>query len=279
MIIAGAGLALAVDAGKAINPELVVGPGVTLTAPTNGEPLRNHLERIDMGAEFMKSFEFLAQIQSSLDDGFAQSDFTRGKFPEGRKTAFLTNQVAQASEGRMKMLHERISANFGQRMVRKFAAMNSMHLTRKDYQVYLGPHAAEYTPPSIRELIESISFVPRGSLDAANTSLRAQRWGEIMSTLVQTLPYLKVRPVNEAFRKWLEDMGAESISKVMPVPDDSIITEYMVAAQGGQGGVQQQQPRQPSSPYPSSMKFTPCCQNLRRMGGSSANHLSGWRKW
>jgi hypothetical protein len=231
---------------RSLNPELITGPGAVLTAPTSGEPLNNHIDRLDMGAEFMKAFEFLAQIQGSLDDGFAQSDVTRGNYPTGRKTAFLTNQVAQASEGRMKMLHERISGMFGQRMVKKFMALNAMHLTRRDYRVYLGRHAANYTAPSIGEIIENLSCIPRGSLDAANTALRAQRWGEITQQLMNMLPYLKVRPVNEAFKKWCEDLGAESVSKVLPVPDDSVITEYMQAGmnQGGPNGA----PPEPGSP-------------------------------
>lgn len=232
---------------KALNPELVTGPGVVLTAP-GGEPLDQSLQRLDMGASWMQAFSMLGNIKASLDDGFAQSDFTRGNFPEGRKTAFLTNQVAQAAEGRMKMLHERVGGNFGQRLVRKFVAMNAMHMTRRDYQVYLGPEAMAYIPPSLQEVVEELDFVPTGSLDAANTALRAARWNEIVTTMVNMLPYLKLRPVNEAFRKWLQDVGADSISRLMPVADDTIATEYLALKQlsEGQGGQPPAGPRSPT---------------------------------
>lgn len=225
------------EAMRQSNPEMVTGPGHILNVPTFGnEDVQSHVRRLDMPQTWVNASQFLEYIQGDLDQSLGTSELMRGQMPQGRRAATLVQQVAAAAEGRLKMIHERLAVQFGVPLVRKFMALNAVHLDREDYITYLGPHKArQYAPPSLAEIVESLSYIPKGSLASADSAMRAARWPQVITTMTQALPFLQLKPVNESFRRWLEDMGMDDISRLMPEATDQIRTEFMNMV-GGQGG-------------------------------------------
>lgn len=210
-----------------MNPAMVAGPGVVWKTP-GAEPIKNHVERLDMPTAWFQALQYLQHIQEGLSLGFAQSDVQQGRFPQGRRGAFLTQQVTRSSEARLRMLHERCAVQFGMPLIRKMVAMNSVFLKPSDYRLILGEELSRvYDPPTLREVIEGYSFVPRGSLESADTALRAQQWPGIIQTLIQALPFLRQPPVHETFRRWYEDLDIQNMERILPPADGQIETQFL----------------------------------------------------
>lgn len=234
----------------------VFGPGAIIWTPTVNRTLDEHFKRLEIGKDFLLTFQTGDTIvKRDLDQMFAVDDPQRGGFQGGRRTAYEAANTMQGVQGRTEVAVKKIFTDFVVPLVRKWTAMFTVHYSRRDYVKMLGStKGLEYVPPTLDEIVSGLQYVPKGSITLADSQTRRAQWPAITDSAVKLLPYMQVPHIWEMFKRMLEDMGQEAVSRLVPSPDDPRFTEYqakiMAAMQqqasmgGGPGG----SPSPPKSP-------------------------------
>lgn len=208
--------------------QMSVGPGAEIPVPMTRNKLEEHVTPLRMPNDAVASgLQWVDIMKRDLELGMGQGDPQRGIFSGGRKTAFETNVVAQGSQQRIELIQQRILNDFAVPLLRKWTAMMGDHYTARDYVRMLGPDGATYVPPATEELLNSLQYIPMGSLTAADTQLRAGRWPGILKTLMETLPFMQVPWMHEAVKRSLEDQGVDGVSRLIPGIQDPSMSELM----------------------------------------------------
>jgi len=254
---------------KEHNPRLITGPGALIETPPLGRGgFDEHIKRLDMPQGAFQPMQFVDTIQRGLDMLFAQDDFSRGNFSGGRKTARESMLVANAAQNRIQVLYDRIVNQFAIPLMRKWLAMSAEHYTQRDYVEMLGLPGVEYVPPSTREIVSGLTYIPKGSINGADLEMRRQSWPAALQTLMQTLPVMQVPHIHESVKRYLSDLGHEAVSKMIPSVTDPRMTEFQATIQQAL----QQQQQLGAQPGAASPPRSPgdISGLLRSRGGASA---------
>ncbi len=207
--------------------EVLTGPGAINVVPTSGgEPHDNHLRSMPLPQGWHNAMGFReGMVTPELDQMFAQDDFSRGRFSGGRKTAAEVGNVLQFAQGRLELLAERISEQFGRPLGKKWLCMNVIHMNPADLGKVLGVEGENLQMPTLQETIEEMNVVHRGSVLATSASNRLQRFGQMAGAYFQSLPMLQIPAVQNFMREWFELAGMEGVTKDFPATDDTQLTK------------------------------------------------------
>jgi hypothetical protein len=247
----------------------VFGPGAIIYTPTTVRSPDEHFKRLDTGMDFFQTFQLADNaVKRDLDLVFSQGDPQRGIFEGGRRTAYETSIVSAGAQGRIEVLVKKMFNEFVVPLCRKWLAMMSQHYTGRDYRRMLGSRAEDYSPPTITEIVSSLSYVPKGSITLSDTQTRRAQWPAIFDASLKSLPYMQIPHIRELFRRMLEDMGQEAVTRAIPSEGDPRFTEYQsrimnAMSMGGGEGAASGAPSPPRSP-------TDISGLLRSLGGATA---------
>lgn len=254
---------------RMLGNELVFSPGGIIWTPPTNRTTREHFERVETGADFVNTFNIVGgPLKNDLDRAFFQDDVRQGFLGGGRRTAQEVREAAAGGQAITNVFIKKLGDEFVTPLARKWTAMMSEHYTARDFVKMLGPIGADYIPPSVEELIDGLQYTPRASLTIADSQLRRQQWPGIMQVAIQMLPLLQVPHMRELFKRMMEDMEQDDITRIIPSQEDPRFTEYQAMIQQSQAQ-QAQAPQGQGTPSPPRSP-TDISGMLRQIGGESA---------
>jgi hypothetical protein len=231
--------------------EIFTGPGAINKVPTTGgEPMDNHLQRMDMPNSWVNAMQFRDSLRDELDQAWAQNEAVQGRFAGGRKTAQEVSSVLQFSQSRLELLADRIGHQFGSPLGKKWLCMNTVHMDREDMMDVVGLKAANIELLDLREVIKQAQTVFKGSVLASNSSSKLQQFQTLAQVYFNSLPMLHLPHVQEFMMRWFEIAGLEAVTKKFPAPQPGMTAFDVMAMQAQSGST-------PASPTGGGLPKTP----------------------
>lgn len=250
---------------KMLGGPIVFGPGATIFTPQVNRSLEEHFKRLEIGKDFFSAFQLVQGVlKNDLDVLMSQDDPQRGIYSSGRHTAYETSVADKGSRNKVEVIIKKMHSGFVCPVVRKWMAMFTEHFGPRDFVLALGQEGASYIPPSIEEILTSLTYVPRGSITTADQQTRRAQWPGLFQAITSSLPFMQIPHVREAFERMMTDYGQEAVSRMIPSSDGKM-TQYQerinqaLMASSSQGG-SASPPRSP----------TDISDLTRRIGGGMA---------
>jgi len=235
------------DTYDRLNGEIMVGPGAVNVVPALGGRIEDHIQRMDMPQSWVNALQAREQvITPELDDLFQQDEHTKGQFPTGRHTAATANLVGSANAARTELVADRIDTFFARPLLRKWDALNRAFFSKRDYEDYLGKvGAADVNQVPPEDFLRRNEYIFKGSVLSSTKAQLLTRYPQMAQMYLNALPLMQVPHVQEYFKRWFRDAGFESITRLFPPADGTVMSEYAILSGGG-GGTFSGMPRSPT---------------------------------